>query len=97
MVKATKGFRRETRRKLRKHLSEKFKPESYLTRFSPGEKAVIKPDPYSHKGMPFPKFSGKIGEVVEKRGSAYIMRVKFGNKEKIIISKPEHMRLLKNK
>ncbi len=92
MVKGTKGFRRETRRKLSRGLRDKFKPENYIRQFSPGQSVVIKLDPYSHKGMPFPKFKGKIGKIIEKRGSAYVLKIRVGNSEKTIISSPEHIR-----
>ncbi len=46
--------------------------------------------------MPFPKFKGKVGEVKEKRGDAYVVVVKIGNKTKEIISRPEHL-VLKNR
>jgi len=93
MVKASKGFRRSTRRKLK--VRQKFKVTSYLTEFKPKDRVVIKIDPSSHKGMPFPKFKGKVGEVKERRGNAYVIKIKIGKKIKEVISRPEHLVLKK--
>jgi large subunit ribosomal protein L21e len=95
MVRATKGFRRSTRRKLKKELKKKFKVTPYLAEFKPSDRVVIKIDPSSHKGMPFPKFKGKVGIVKEKRGDAYIVVITVGNKKKEVISRPEHLALKK--
>jgi len=95
MVRATKGFRRSTRRKLKKSRRHKFKVTSYLKEFKINDKVVIKLDPSSHKGMPFPKFKGRVGEVVEKRGDAYVIEIRVGNSIKQVISRPEHLVLKK--
>jgi large subunit ribosomal protein L21e len=95
MVKASKGFRRSTRRKLKKNIRRKFKVTSYLKEFKPEDKVVIKIDPSSQKGMPFPKFKGKVGEVKEKRGNAYVIKIRIGKKIKEVISRPEHLVLKK--
>lgn len=96
MVRSSSGFRRSTRRKLKREVRHKFKITPYITEFKPHDRVVIKIDPSSHKGMPFPKFKGKVGEVKEKRGDAYVVVVKIGNKTKEIISRPEHL-VLKNR
>lgn len=95
MVRATKGFRRSTRRKLKKSLRHKFKVTPYLREFKANDKVVIKIDPSSHKGMPFPKFKGRVGVVKEKRGDAYIVEIRIGDKLKKVISRPEHLALKK--
>ena len=95
MVRATKGFRRSTRRKLKKSLRHKFKVTPYLREFKANDKVVIKIDPSSHKGMPFPKFKGMTGVIKERRGDAYIVKITIGNKTKEVISRPEHLAALK--
>ena len=95
MVRATKGLRRSTRRKLRKSAKHKFKVTPYLREFKANDKVVIKIDPSSHKGMPFPKFKGMAGMVKAKRGNAYIVEIRIGNITKKIISRPEHLALKK--
>lgn len=95
MVRGSKGFRRSTRSKLKKKVRQKFKVTSYLKEFKPRDKVVIKIDPSSQKGMPFPKFKGKIGDVIERRGDSYIIEVRVGKSIKNIISRPEHLVLKK--
>ncbi len=95
MVRATLGFRRSTRRKLRKKHGVKFTVTPYLMEFKPKDKVVIKLDPSSQKGMPFPKFKGKVGEIKARRGDAYIVTIRIGNSVKEVISRPEHLVLLK--
>ncbi|UCC92160.1 MAG: 50S ribosomal protein L21e [Candidatus Aenigmatarchaeota archaeon] len=95
MVKASKGFRRSTRRKLKKKVRQKFKVTPYLKEFKPKDRVVIKIDPSSQKGMPFPKFKGKVGEVNYKRGDAYVIKIRIGKKIKEVIARPEHLVLKK--
>lgn len=95
MVKSSKGVRRATRRRLKSSVKHKFKVTPYLREFKPKDKVVLKIDPSSHKGMPFPKFKGKVGEVKEKRGESYIVKIRIGKSTKEIISRPEHLVLKK--
>jgi large subunit ribosomal protein L21e len=95
MVFKTSGLRRSTRRKLKKSVRHKFKVTPYLRQFRAGDRVVIKIDPSSHKGMPFPKFNGKTGVVRESRGDAYVVGIRVGGKTKEIISRPEHLALEK--
>ncbi len=92
MVKKSKGPRARTRRLLRKRTKEKSPITRYLQEFKIGARVLIKPDPSSQKGMPFKRFFGRVGTVINKRGRSYIIRIKDGGKEKEIISRPEHLR-----
>ncbi len=96
-MRRSKGFRRKTRKKLRKGVREKGK--IYVTKalqeFNVGDYVAIKIDPSIHKGMPHPRFYGRTGKVVEKRGRAYVIEVKDGNTIKKIIALPEHLKLVK--
>ncbi len=91
MVRKSKGFRSRTRKKLKQKLK---KPTitKFLQKFEVGEKVLIHPEPSSHRGMPFPRFKGKVGEVIEKRGECYMVKVRDGDKEKKVIVAPEHLR-----
>lgn len=95
-MKKSKGFRSGTRKKLKKNFREKFKVTNFLQEFKPGDKVTIVLNPSSHKGMPFPRFKGKIGEVKEKRGKAFLIEIKDGDKFKKIISRPEHLKPIKS-
>lgn len=97
MVRSSKGFRRTTRNKLKKKLRHKFKPEDYLKEFNEKEKVVLNHNPSSHKGMPHPKMKGKVGEIISRRGNAYVVNVRIGNAQKQVIARPEHLKPLKGK
>ncbi|HDM23554.1 50S ribosomal protein L21e [archaeon] len=58
-----------------------------------GTKVCIVTDPSVHKGMPFKRFHGKVGTVIEKRGRAYVVLVRDGGKYKKVIVRPEHLRI----
>jgi large subunit ribosomal protein L21e len=93
MVKKSRGFRSGTRKKLKKRYN--LPVTAFLREFSVGDKVVIKPEPSSSRGMPFPRFKGFIGTVVEKRGRSYLVQIKDGKKDKIIIARPEHLKPIK--
>ncbi|MCD6477903.1 MAG: 50S ribosomal protein L21e [Candidatus Aenigmarchaeota archaeon] len=92
MVRKTKGFRSGTRNKLRKKGKKKVTVNQFLEEFKEGERVLIKIEPSSHKGMPHPKFKGKYGTVIERRGRAYIVEIKDGKVKKDIIANPEHLK-----
>ena len=69
---------------------------SYLLKhYEPGARVMIKIDSSVHSGMPFRRFYGNVGEVVSRRGRAYLVKVMDGGKEKIVIARPEHLREIK--
>jgi large subunit ribosomal protein L21e len=90
-----KGYRAGTRRKLAAPKRKKFKVEPLIQKFEEGERVVIKQDPSSHGGMPHIRFRGKVCTVKSKRGSAYVLSLRLGKKEKEIIAGPEHLKLIK--
>jgi large subunit ribosomal protein L21e len=92
MVRKSKGPRRKTRRSLRRRVREKATVTRFLQEFKIGSKVVIKPTVSSDKGRPYKRFFGKIGVVIDKRGKSYIIKIREGDKEKKIISRPEHLR-----
>ncbi len=92
-MKATKGTRTKTRTLLRK--KPRARGLSPITKamqvFNEGEKVNIVIDPSVHKGMPFSRFHGLTGTVIGRRGTAFEVRVKDGNKDKIVVARPEHL------
>jgi large subunit ribosomal protein L21e len=44
--------------------------------------------------MPFPRFKGRMGKIVEKRGKSYVVEILDGNKMKKIVSRPEHLKVI---
>ena len=95
MTRHTRGLRTGTRRRLKSGVRAKFKPEKFLKEFKPGDKVIISPDPSVQKGMPYSRFKGRMGVIEEKRGSAYMVRVRTGKQVKSVISGPEHLKALK--
>jgi len=92
----SKGFRSGSRQVLRKKPRQRgmFSLSRILYEYEIGEKVVIDIEPSVHKGMPHPRFNGKTGVVIEKRGRAYIIEIRDGNKKKAIIARPEHIKPL---
>jgi len=94
MVKRSHGFRVGTRRKLSKHPRDrgKISLRNMFQKLEIGDKVVIKPEPAIHKGLPFSRFFNKEGKVVDKRGSAYLVQIKEGNRLKKVICNPVHIK-----
>ncbi len=63
-----------------------------LREYKVGEKVTIKIDPSFHYGMPHRRFHGLTGTVIGKRGRSYIVEVYLGDKRKILIVPPVHLR-----
>jgi large subunit ribosomal protein L21e len=91
MVTSSKGLRTGTRRKLKKDSRSKFTITPRLRQFKENDRVTIMPDPSSHLGMPHFRFKGAAGVVLGKRGDAYVVHVKMGNKMKTVIARPEHL------
>jgi len=91
-----KGLRKKSRKKLTKHPRTRgLQPITRsLQNFPMGGRVVILVDPSQVKGMPHPRFHGKTGVVVEKRGRAYVVEVREGGKFKKVIARPEHLRMM---
>jgi len=89
----TRGKRIKTRDLLSKRVREKgLRGLSRLMYpYKEGDEVIIKIDPSVHKGMPFKRFHGKRGTIVEKRGRAFVVKVLDGDKEKLVIARPEHL------
>jgi len=92
MVKKSHGFRAKTRKKLTQRPDYRPPITKFIQEFRKSQKVIIMPEPSSHKGMPHPRFKGKIGKILNKRGKSYIVEIIDGNKVKKIIAKPEHLK-----
>jgi large subunit ribosomal protein L21e len=90
----SKGLRRKSRKVLRKNPRERgMQPLGRaLHRYNDGDKVLIKIDPSVHKGMPHRRYHGKIGKVMEPRGRAYVIGLKDGGKNRVLIVRPEHLK-----
>lgn len=60
-----------------------------------GSKVDVHIDSSVHSGLPDKRFKGKTGTVVGKQGSAFLVVLKDGNKEKKLVVGPAHLRISK--
>ncbi|MDW8084194.1 MAG: hypothetical protein RMI49_03220 [Candidatus Caldarchaeum sp.] len=88
----SKGFRRKSRGYLKKPRGSRSgpSPDIYLREFSPGDRVLIAIEPAVQKGSPHRRYHGKVGQIVEKRGRGYV--VKVGEEGKILSILPDHIR-----
>ncbi|MCL7393628.1 MAG: 50S ribosomal protein L21e [Thaumarchaeota archaeon] len=89
----SKGFRYKSRDLLTKPVGSRQgpNPEIYLQDFQPGEKVIVKLNPSVHKGAPHRRYHGRIGEILGKRGRAYVVRVKIGESLRTLTILPDHL------
>lgn len=94
MVKRTHGYRYKTRKLLTKSPREKGTRglSRLLYEYREGDKVVIDIDPTFISTAPHRRYQGKVGVVVGTRGRAYLVETYLGDKKKIIITTPEHLK-----
>jgi len=92
MVVKSHGPRRRTREKFR--IRGKISVNRFIRKFNIGDKVVIDIVSSSLNGIPFKRFQGLSGNVIEKRGNAYLIEIKDGNKTKKILANSEHLKTI---
>ena len=92
MVVKSHGAKRRTREKFRKR--GRVTVNKLMGNFDIGQRIVIDIESSSLSGMPFRRFQGISGKVVGRRGRAYLVEIKDGNKIKKVIANPEHLKAL---
>ena len=95
MTKKSKGLRSRSRSKVSSGFRDKFSVEKFFRSFNVGDSVVFTIDAASQKGMPHPRFKGMVGVVEGMQGRSYKVVVKTGGTERHVISRPEHIKLLK--
>jgi large subunit ribosomal protein L21e len=90
LVVKSKGGRRRTREKYRG--PEKLTVNKLIRHFDIGQSVALKVSSNSQDGMPFRRFHGKTGKIIEQRGRAYVVEIKDINKTKKVIARPEHIK-----
>ncbi len=92
-MRRSKGSKSGTRYKLKKDTRAKGKRpiSKTLQQFEKGDRVHVVIDPSVQKGMPYPRFHGKTGTVVEKRGRAYLVRISENKAKKTVICAPAHL------
>jgi len=88
------GPRKKTRYKFKKELRKRgITPvTSVIQQFEVGQKVHVVCEPSVQKGMPHRRFHGKTGTVVGQRGRAWLLRIRDGNSEKVVIARPQHLK-----
>lgn len=95
-MKGSQGFRRRTRN-LKVKVKERGKVgiRRYFQKFEENDTVSISINP-KYRAIPYPKFQGRSGKIVDKRGRAYCVEIKDGNKMKMVLVTPEHLIALKS-
>ena len=62
-----------------------------LRKYTLGDKVAVVLEPSVQRGQPHRRFHGKTGTIMGKRGRSYLVSLKDMGREKIIISRPEHL------
>jgi large subunit ribosomal protein L21e len=91
------GPRKKTRYKFKKDLRERGLPPvtCVIHNFDIGQHVHIVCNPSIQKGMPHRRFHGLTGTVLGRRGRAWMLTIRDGNADKIVIARPQHLKAQK--
>lgn len=89
---SSRGFRRKSRGLLTK---DRVRGLSYLLHeYKVGDRVSIMIDPSEHNGMPHRRFHGRVGIIEEVGRRTLRVRVRMGDKEKIVVGRLNHFKPL---
>ncbi len=93
MGKRKGGYRRKTRKMMRKNVRDKgkIKLTAYLATFKQGDKVALRAEPAVQDGIYNLRFHGKVGTVTGKQGTCYTVAITDGGKAKTVIVHPIHL------
>ncbi len=88
------GYRRGTRKTWAKHWRTKGKISitRFLAKYEEGQKVALVLEPSYMKGIYHSRFHGLTGVVKTQRGKCYEVDIRDGNKHKIVIVHPVHLK-----
>lgn len=94
MVSNKGGLKRKARYKLKKEVRErgKISINRFMQFFAIGQRVHLDIESSFHKGEFHTQYMGKTGIIKGKRGKCYEVTIKDGNKEKMIIVNPIHLK-----
>ena len=94
MGKASKGPRKGTRSMFRVTPRERGKTRitRVIQKFEAGEKAAIEIDSRVRGGQPHNTFNGKTGIILKAQGRSYLVQIRIGGKQKVVVAAPAHLR-----
>ncbi|ASI13486.1 50S ribosomal protein L21e [Candidatus Mancarchaeum acidiphilum] len=91
MTKRSGGqFHGKTRNLVRHHKLSTLSIADKIKTFEIGDKVAIVPKS-NYRDSPHPRYKGRIGEVIEKRGSAYVVRVRIMNATRKLVVPVVHL------
>ncbi|MHC1601184.1 MAG: 50S ribosomal protein L21e [Candidatus Nezhaarchaeales archaeon] len=98
MMRRSKGLRSRGRSLLSKHPRKcGMRGLSYLlVDYKIGDRVSFDIEPSRIETAPHRRYQGLTGVIIGKRGKAYIIETWLGNKRKIIITTPEHIKPLQS-
>ncbi|MCX8166969.1 MAG: 50S ribosomal protein L21e [Candidatus Micrarchaeota archaeon] len=90
-MKRSRGTLSRATRKLK--LKRKLTAIDMLKQFNIGDKVVVEPV-INQKGLPHPRFKGKLGTIVGIRGKSYEVEIHDFERKKLIVVPPVHLKKL---
>ena len=84
-------FSRHSRHLARHNMPHKISVREIIKSYSVGDSVAVVPKS-NMKNIPHPRYKGKIGKVVEKRGSAYVVELKIFKSTKRLTVPALHLR-----
>lgn len=87
------GLRGKTRSKF-KRKGPKATINKLVQGFEEGDVVQVVIDSSKHAGLPHRRYHGVSGKVLAKRGSAYEVGLKKGNKKVVVVTTPAHIKKL---
>jgi large subunit ribosomal protein L21e len=93
MVKSSKGFHSRTRGTLTKEVRERGMPPvtKFLQTFAPGSRVIVRLEASDTRGMPHPRYQGRVAVVIGRVGRAFRIEFLDGNKRKQLIANAVHL------
>lgn len=83
-------FSGRTRHLARHHKPSMLSIKTIIKEFDVGEKVAVVPKG-TFRDIPHPRYRGKIGTVLGKRGSAYVIKVRTMNATRTLIVPAKHL------
>lgn len=96
MAQKSHGSQHGTRNKFSRGQRDRTTINEHLKDFEEGEKVRIHMNASVPEGRVHHRYQGEAAEVVGKRGDAYKLKVKDGNKEKQLFLKPVHLKAMED-
>lgn len=88
------GYRRKSRKLMRKNVRDKGKVRlsAYFARYKAGDRVALCAEPAVQQGIYHLRFHGKVGTVVAQQGQCYAVAITDGGKPKTLVVHPVHLK-----